>query len=553
MISWIQRNMQRHHKILFGSLLFVVIVAFVFVTNASSGLGWKDREVLKREFFGYNLGSDEDQARLYGDANLSATLQLGYSGFGGEQLQSYAFQRVASLHLADRLGLPATSKEEIADHIRTLRAFAGEDGAFDAASYAAFRDSLKTGGGVTEADVARVMGDDVRINKVQRLVGGPGYVLDEDVRTALSRSDTRWTLGIAALDYTAYNPAVTPAPADLAKFFGDNTFRYEIGPRIVVGALNFPAADHLAAVQVTEEEVRGAFDRFPGAFAKPGPDDAAPQPATAADYPLVRDQVEAELKLARARNLASKAAADLALAIFENPNTKTAGGLLAYLGSRQLTLQPLAPFTREAGPAEFGQSPEIAAAAFRLSESRLVSDAVTHRQGAVILVWQETQPARTPLLTEVLDRVTADYIESEKRRRFVELGRTLKTDVTQRLAAGTAFAEAATAAARAAGVSVTTSQTAAFTRREPAADLNPAVFGTLERLEKGQVSDMVLTADQGLLVFAAEKQLPDLSEANPTYAAARAQLALLTSRLAANSVINDLVAAELKRTEPALN
>jgi len=554
MISWIQRNMQRHHKILFGSLLFVVIVAFVFVTNASSGLGWKDRQVAKREFFGYNLGSDEDQARLFGDANLSATLQLGYSGFGGEQLQSYAFQRVASLHLADQLRIPASSKTEVADHIRTLRAFAGEDGEFDAASYAAFRDSLKLNAGLTEADVARVLGDDVRISKVQKLVGGPGYVLDEDVRTALGRTDTRWTLGIASLNYTAFNPAITPTSADLAKFFGENTFRYEIGPRVVVSALSFPAADFLPSVQVSEEEVRAIFDRYPGAFAKPSEDpNATPVPAGPADYALVRDQVATLLTLDRARSLAARAASDLALALYENPATKDPAGLEAFIASRKLALQPLAPFTREAGPVEFEQSPEIAAAAFRLGESRRLSDAITHRQGAVILVWQETQPSRTPLLSEVLAKVTADYTESEKRRRFVELGRTVKAAVEQRLQAGDTFAAAVTAAGRTANVTMETKEVPAFSRRQPAVEVDAAALSTLERLEKGQVSDMVITADRGLLVFAADKQLPDLSAANPVYAETRAQIALLTSRLASNSVINDLVAAELKRSEPQLN
>lgn len=553
MISWIQRNMQRHHKILFGSLLFVVIVAFVFVTNASTGLGRAERTALKREFFGYNLGSDEAQARIFGDANLSATLQLGYSGFGPEQLQAYAFQRIAALHLADELGLPATSKEAIAEHIRTLRSFSGEDGTFDPASYARFRDSLKVEGRVSEADVARVLGDDVRINLVQQLLGGPGYVLDEDVRTALTQAETTWTLSVATASYEAFEPAIATSSADLAKFFGENTFRYEIGPRVVVHALNFPAADHLASVQVTEEEVRAVFDRYPGAFLKPAAEGAAPVPAEAGDYLLVRDQIETELRLQRARNLATKAASDLALALYENPGTKQEGGVEAYVASRQLQFQPLAPFTREAGPVEFEQAPEIAAAAFRLNESRRLSDAVTHRQGAVILYWQETQPSRTPLLNEVLAKVTADYTESEKRKRFVELGRTLKTAIQDKLKAGEDFAAAAAAAGRAHSIALETKQLAPFTRREPAAEAPEAALSTLARLEAGQVSDMVITADEGLLVYAADKKLPDLSVANPQYAAARDQLAMLTARLGASAVINELVATELKRSEPVLN
>jgi hypothetical protein len=64
---------------------------------------------------------------------------------------------------------------------------------------------------------------------------------------------------------------------------------------------------------------------------------------------------------------------------------------------------------------------------------------------------------------------------------------------------------------------------------------------------------MVVTADKGVLVYAANKQAPDLSPANPQYAVARAQLSSLTARLGASTFINELVSAELKRTEPKVN
>lgn len=554
MISWLQRNFQQHYKILFGLLLIVVIISFVFVTNASSGLGPADRYAQAREVFGHNLGSEQGQARVFGDANLSATLQLGYAGFGAEQLQQYAFQRLAALHLADELHLPVTATTEIADHIKTLRAFAGENGQFDASRYASFRDSLKAGGTVTEADVARVLADDVRAGKAQQLVTGPGYVLDADIKAQLTRADTRWTLGLATVNYAAYSPSLAPSNADLAKFFEDNAFRYEIGPRIVVNAVNFPVDAYLSGITVSEGEIRGFFDANPARFQKPAGDTqnpAALKPAEAADFLLVRDQVEAALKTERARRLAAKAASDFSLALYEG-HVKPEG-VPAALAARKLEAKPLAPFTREAGPVEFDGSPDIAAEAFKLNATRHFSDAVPHAQGAVVLFWQDARPARTPLLSEVLEKVTADYNENEKRKRFVELGRSLKAALETRLKAGDSFETAAAAAGRSAGVTVEAKLLPAFTPREPAPELDYSVFSALERLDQGQVSDMVITADKGLLVHAASKELPDLSPANPQYAEARVQLATLTARLAASEYINHIVAEELKRSEPKVN
>ena len=62
----------------------------------------------------------------------------------------------------------------------------------------------------------------------------------------------------------------------------------------------------------------------------------------------------------------------------------------------------------------------MAAEAFKLGAGRAYSDALSAPEGAVVLFWKESLPPRQPLLTEVRDQVAADYIESEKRKRFVE-------------------------------------------------------------------------------------------------------------------------------------
>ena len=58
--------------------------------------------MIDREFFGYHLSLQADQQRLMGDAGLSANLRVGAFGqLDGSQIQNYAFQRAASLHLAE--------------------------------------------------------------------------------------------------------------------------------------------------------------------------------------------------------------------------------------------------------------------------------------------------------------------------------------------------------------------------------------------------------------------------------------------------------------------
>lgn len=559
MITWIQRYFAHHFKTIFAVLLATTIISFIFTIGAAPGIGSGDRRVIERHFFGYNLSMQEDQQRLMGDAGLSANLQLGsFGGLEGDQIQNYAFQRAAALHLADAWHIPAATATEVTEQIKALRLFAGPDGQFDAKAYATFRDNLKTNPrGLTEADIARVIADDVRAKKVQDLLAGPGYVLPSDIKLQLSRADTSWTLATATVDYASFAPTIKPADAELTKFFDDNAFRYEIPPSVVASYVEFPTMNFLSAVKVTEEEVRAYYDANPSRFpkqvdVKPADGKPAPKADPAVDYAGARPLVDSTLKFERAQKLALKAASDIAVAIYEAKLDQRPAGpeLEAFLASHQLKLKSLAPFTREAGPAELGGSAEIAAEAFKLgkTQNRYVTEALPGSGGAVILVWKDALPARKPLFSEAREKVSTDYVENEKRKRFVDLGKTLKTQLEARLKAGDTLEKAV--GALTSGAKLEAKTMPAFTLRNRPQDLDYAVFGTLERLEKGQLSDMLINADKGIFVYAADKKAPDLSEANPQFSVTRTQLASYNSRIGGSAYLSELVEQELKKSEP---
>jgi hypothetical protein len=550
MISWIQRYFQHHFKAIFAVLLAVIIVAFVFTIGAAPGIGRAEREAMNRYVFGYNLSSQEDSERLFGDAALSAQLQFGFF-IDSSQIQEFAFQRAAFLHLADQLHIPAATQQEIADHIKTLRTFAGQDGSFDPQVYANFRTSLKSNPRFKEGDVSRILGADVRINKVQQLLSGPGYTLSSDVKTQLEQAETNWTIGIASIDYTSYKPDIPVNDAALANFFEENSFRYEIPPRIVVNYVDFPATAFLSSINVSEPEVRAYYDSNPARFPKPNAtaDDAAKSDPSA-DFAAVRPQVETALKLERARREATKAASDFSYELYERKVTPDTPAFESFVASRNLSLKPLAPFTRDTGPAELAGSREVATEAFKLNKDHLYSDAVNTPAGAAVLFFKDLEPARQPMLPEIREKVAADYVENEKRKRFVELGRTLRSEIESRVKSGTSFEQAAQAVATAHNVKIDVKTPAAFTLRQPPPDLDYTVYGVLERLEKGAVSDMVIARDNGLIVHAIEKTVPPVNESSPEYAAAREQLAAGSARIAMSSFVRDLIEAELAKSDP---
>lgn len=547
MISWIQRTFQQHLRAVFAVLLGVIIISFVFTIGAQGGASSDARALVDRPFFGYNLGLQRDVEKLMGDGQISYQLNPSYEY---RSLETYALARGAALHLADQWGIPAASRTEIEAQVKTLRAFQGQDGQFDAKAYQTFRDNLKTNPrGMTEGDIARVVAADVRADKVRKLLGGPGYVLPSDIKTQLTEADTTWTLATATAKYDDFKPEIKPTDAELTTYFEQAGARYDVSPRVVVSAVEFPTANYAKQVAVTEADVRAYYDRNPSRFPKP----ATPPPLVAApagdDFTAVRAKVEEALKSERAAQLAIKAASDFSLAIFESKAT-TAEAVEKFIASKGLTLKTLPPFARDAAPAELGGSMQAAQEAFKLTKDRPVSDALAVPAGAVILVWKETQPSRKPLFAEVRERVSTDYVENEKRKRFVELGRTVKSEIEARLKAGDAFDKAVAAASSKAGIKLETKTIAPFTLRTPAADLDRGIFGALQRLEKGQVSDMTSGGDTGIFVYAADKKAPDTTEANPKYVEARTELATQTANYAAFSYLSELVEKELAKSEP---
>jgi peptidyl-prolyl cis-trans isomerase D len=548
MISWIQRTFQHHFRLIFAVLLVGMVIPFIFTIGSTPGIGRPDHKTADRDFFGHNLLSRDDNQQLVSDTRISAELQYGTEATP-DQIQYYMLQRVASKHLADELHLPEPTATDITTYIKTLRMFAGPDGQFDVARYDEFRSSFKANAAVTEGDIARVISDDVRMIRLQKLIAGPGFVLPADVKEILQKGDTTWTLSTITADYAGFEPNLSVSDAELTKFFSDNIFRYTVAPRVSVDAVQFPLSQYVSQVSVSDPEVRAYYDSNPARFPKAA---AAKGVAVASDpskdFAAVQAQVRSALVTEKAHQLAVKAASDLAFALYDGKVTRDS--VASYLSSHSLKPESVAPFSADAGPAEFGGDKQIASAAFQLNAERFYSEGLPSPTGAVVLVWKELLPSREPALAEIREKVVADATDNKRRIAFVEFGRTLKAGILRRMKEGTPFEAAAQEAAS--PVRVTVKSYAPFTLRAQPKDLDPSVFGTLEALDKGAISDMEATADKGVLVYAADKKLPVVNESNPLYAQTKARLADTFARAVTTSDMREIVDNELKRTETAV-
>lgn len=550
MISWIQRYFHKHFKLVFIMILVAMGLPMVVIYSTSgSGIGQTGARVLQRPFFNVNLGNEEEARRVFTDGNLSAQLKAGYAALQGAQLQQYSLQRIAGLAIADELHLPLPTADQVTKYVPTLRLFQDESGQFDQKRYTQFADSLKAGATVTTADVNRVLRDDVRLEQLGKIIGGPGYVMANDVRQQLIRSDSSWTVQVAALDYKSFDPDLTVTEEALKKFHEENSFRYDVPARPRLSYIEFKGEEFMPPVAPTEAELRAYYNANIASFpvpADPAKKDAAPALTPAADnFPKVRAQVETALKNAASARAAAKAANDLTVALFERKLAANSPELAAFLAANRRTPVAIAPFAPDLPPADLPWLGNYADQISRLNQERFFTDPLPTSNSFVVLLWNESLPAYKPLLNEVRDRVAADYRENEKRKRFIERGRALRTQLQAAAQGGPEKFAGAAAAEK-----LTVKSHANFTLRQPPQDLPYSALGALQGLEPGKVSEMMLAGEQGLLVYVQDKKLPDLTPTNPRYAELQKQLMLFTAGTSENSYLGGLVERELKKIEP---
>lgn len=544
MITWIQTYFQKHFRAIFAVLLGLIIISFVYSFNPSGGIHQGDRQAADRPFFGHNLSSEQEFGRIMRDGANSAQIKGG-SQLDESMIQQYALRRAAGLALADELHLPIPSEKDVAAYITTLQFFHDQQGRFDQKRYSDFSDSIKANPKQsTIADINRMLRDDTRLESVTRLIGGPGYVLPADVREFLSLTDAKWSIAVASLDYASFDPNVTATDEALKKFFDENAVRFQVPIRTKMSAVIFNNAEFASPAPLPEEQLRAYYNTNLARFPVPA-DPAAPAPTVGGDnFVKVRAQVETALRNELATRVAVKAANDFTVALYERKATANSAELAGFLTTQKRAAMPLEPFSPENPPAVMPWLAYYAEQVSQLSKDRYFSDPLPTPDGAVVLLWNDSLPAYQPAFAEVREKVVTEYKETEKRKRFVAQGQMLQAKLSAAVKAGTPFEKAA------ADSKLEVKAYANFTLQDTPKDLPGAARQALQTLKAGDVSEMIEAGNKGHLVYAAQKQLPDMSPTSARFTETRTRLMAYNSSSAGNATLGNLVKAELDKTAP---
>lgn len=553
MFYWIQTYLTRHFKWLIVILLAVLIVSFVFTIGNFSPLGGGGRRYVDQPFFGYDLSSEKDASDIFNRGRVSLSINIPFYADNPEFLQMYSFTRIALLHQADLIGLPGPNKEEFSAFVRSLPAFMDfSTQEFDESRYTAFLDSLSSSS-LSELLVTRVLQEDFIIDRMRNLLQGPGHMLPHEALETAKQNDTVWDLHTASLPYASFNPEVSPSREELESYFSRNAFRYLIPAKTEAGFLRFDPANFIdETYQPDDGEKQIHFvtnkARYQADLPPPDPveeeDDSTESPETPeVTLDQVEEKVIGELRLEKASKDAQSAAEEFAYYLFDKDIGNGSGAFTDAIAAEGLELVPLDPYGQGSVASQMGLGPETLNQVFRLNESRYFSDPIQDGEQFVILIYRGRIPEREPTLEEVMERVTADLGEEIRREKFVAKGQSLKTEIEAALAAGESFTNAA------AGKELELASFEEYKQSDPPPDgFNPGARNQLEGLEEGEVSNWVTDPNNGILVFAARKLVPDYTLADePVQTVIKSQSRVLSSRNV-DPIISELLDRELADT-----
>lgn len=542
MISWIQHHLIRHGRWVFLTLLAVIIIAFVFTIGNTPGCTTDRSNYQPNLFYGIDLNSPLQREGLVEKASLSAYLN-GQQELRGGEVET----RIAMLHLADKLGIPAPSQNMLAEYIKTKNAFRGPEGSFSPDAYTSFVDQFESNPRISNGMVIKVLEEDFRIEQVIEALAGPGYILPSEASAQAQQSRTTLKLTSAGLSYADFQPEIEPDEATLKAYYEENKQSYQIPERVQSSYALFESERFTGqTTEASEAELREHFAanraEFVAEYEKTNPtaepakgeETEEPEPAEAVTFDKVHDAVAKSLQKEQAAELASRAAQTFIEQLYLEEIPLDSAAFKQLINESEISLIEIEPYT-VAGARHRALSPEMLKSAFTLIGSRYYSDPYPVEDGYAVLIYEGRIEPMVPPYEEVAAEVYSDYRTKKKRELFNEKGETLKAELEAAIGEGTAFSEAAES------LNLQIRNYEEFEVKDAPRELNRSALQQAQSLNEGQISPMLNLGGTGTFVHVESKEIPELSEEDPDLAQTRTMLQRWASFTTRSDLTNELV------------
>ncbi|MEY4378733.1 MAG: hypothetical protein RLZ85_614 [Verrucomicrobiota bacterium] len=428
MITWLQNATGKHHRMIFGFLLVVIVVSFVFYGFAGRGALSSGAYMYQ----GVDLNDPAVRSR-FRDATFFAQMT------GQRMNENGLVQRVAELSLADSLGIPSPSDVEIrriAREMTTAPDGKSADGLNKFLEFAAKQ--LNVSDLETRARFETYIKDTWRIQKAIGTLAGTGHATASQIKRILDRERTKWTVDVATFAAAGFKPEVKVDEAKVKEAFAANIENYRLPPQVAVTAVTIAPSVADTAPVSDDEIINMGYNQAEKFKFETG---------------KVKEQAlakRAELeKLVRAdraiTNLAGQISDELAEKFAIDTAKADSKELAAWIKAKNAKVTVIPSFEITTPPSVAKVPAEALRVAGDLTEKEWRTEVYRSEEGATFILLNKRTADRLPSFDEAKAKAVENWKKSQYNRLLAEevakVGKALLADI----AAGKTFTDSAKA------------------------------------------------------------------------------------------------------------
>ena len=428
MITWLQNATSKHHRIIFGFLLVVIVVSFVFYGFAGRGALSSGTSMYQ----GVDLNDPSVRAR-FRDATFFAQMT------GQRMNENGLVQRVAELSLADSLGIPSPSVVEIrrfANEMTTAPDGKSADGLNKFVEFAAKQ--LNVSDDETRARFEAYIVDTWRIQKAISTLAGSGHATSSQIKRILDRERTNWTVDVATFSAAGFKPEIKVDDAKVKESFTVNIENYRLPPQVAVTAVTITPSVADTAPVSDDEIINMGYNQAEKFKFETG---KVKEQALAK-----RAELEKFVRAERAiTNLAGQISDELAEKFAIDTAKADSKELAAWIKAKDAKVTVIPSFEVINPPTVAKIPAEALRVAGELNEKEWRTEVYRSEEGATFVLLNKRTADRLPTYEEAKIKAVENWKKSQLNRLLAEevakVGKALQADI----AAGKSFTDSAKA------------------------------------------------------------------------------------------------------------
>lgn len=354
--------------------------------------------------------------------------------------------------------------------------------------------------GITLQDFERFVRHEVGIQHLIEVTGVSGnLVTPQEAEAQFRKEEEQVDTEVILLSATNYLDKVTIDPAALATFYTNQQANYRVPERVIVNYVKFDPTNYITEAEQAMNQITNLAQRIDEEYARRGTNaftDSNNQPLpTEAAKEKIRTELRQQYSLIEAR----KKAIELANELFDLPMKPESLANLA--AAKGLVLNTTPPFARNEVPPGLGVSQNFTEMAFKLTPTEPFPETPILTENAVYFIgFNSKVPSEIPPLETIRDRVVEDFRRSRATELVNAAGNELHSALTNAIAQGKSFQDAAKEAnATVIDVPPVSQKTPLVPVLPNRADLT-ALKNAAFALKEGEISAFTPTRSGGLIV-----------------------------------------------------